>query len=603
MASARAPACSAVSWAAWKLPAVEMGKAVVRFPPEPSGYLHIGHAKAALLNSSYARQYQGVFVLRFDDTNPAKEKMEFEDSIKEDLKMLQIVPTRVTHTSDYFDELAALMTKLIQEGKAYADCTPPEQMKEERGEGIESSCRSQCVEENERLWAEMQQGSEEGKKCCVRLKLNMKDKNKCMRDPTMYRCVADVPHHRHGFRFKVYPTYDFACPIVDSMEGITLALRTNEYADRIPQYKKVLELTGMRNVTIYEFSRLNFIRTVLSKRKLQWFVDNKLVPGWDDPRFPTVRGIIRRGLRVEALEEFLLEQGPSKAANLMEWDKLWAKNKQLIDPVAQRYMAVACDEKVPFELSDGPNEVETKLRDLHPKDPSVGQTKQYFSKRVFLELDDAQMCVNGEEVTLMRWGNAVIDEIVRDEGDKIQLLKGHLNLEGDFKKTKKKLHWLADMETCDLAAVHKRLTKCVLREYDHLIVPDKIDKDDNRPISEFVNPTTQYDTLALADAAVADLPHGTVIQFERRGYFRIDQLAHSVNNGVTGQAAAEEAGGLMVLIKIPDGKAKAVSAVSAKVGAAALSGAKPKLSKSEKAEAKKEKKQTKKDATEEAVAQ
>eukprot|EP00921_Rhytidocystis_pertsovi_P007223 GHVQ01012125.1.p1 GENE.GHVQ01012125.1~~GHVQ01012125.1.p1 ORF type:complete len:778 (-),score=118.18 GHVQ01012125.1:116-2449(-) len=546
------------------LPGAEDGKVVTRFPPEPSGYLHIGHAKAALLNQYFARQYHGKFILRFDDTNPAKEKMEFENSIKEDLAMLNISPDQVTHTSDYFDELQSYMKALLVEGKAYVDNTEPEKMKADRNEGIESSSRcNNTIEDNLRLWTEMIEGSTEGQTCCVRLRLNMRDKNKCMRDPTMYRCVANVPHHRFGNKYKAYPTYDFACPIVDSLESVTHAMRTNEYSDRIPQYKKVLELTGLRDVIIYEFSRLNFVRSVLSKRKLQWFVDNKLVEGWSDPRFPTVRGILRRGLLVDALLQFLLEQGPSKAGNLMQWDKLWAKNKQLLDPIVPRFMAVDYNDKVLLKLSNGPSEVETKDRDLHPKDPGVGQVVQAFSNEVWLDKDDAELIEEGEEITLMRWGNAIVDKLVSLHTDKpinsaeegesmvnknaLRELQGRLHLEGDFKKTKKKVHWLPNV--VEPIKQFKGLTRCVLREYDHLIIEDKIDKEDTRPMDKLINPHTQFDTMALTEGAVKDLPIGTVLQFERRGYFKIDKKPISADaDGVEGK---EGDTAIMVLIKVP----------------------------------------------------
>lgn len=179
-----------------------------------------------------------------------------------------------------------MCTQLIKEGKFYCDNTPVEKMRHERNEGIESECRKHTPEENLKIWEKMIKG--EASEYCVRARGNMQNLNKCMRDPVMYR-VNDLPHHRTGNKYKIYPTYDFACPIVDSIEGVTHTMRTNEYSDRIPQYFWILEMTGLRHPTIYEFSRLNLVRTVLSKRKLQWFVDTKRVDGWDDPRFPTVR--------------------------------------------------------------------------------------------------------------------------------------------------------------------------------------------------------------------------------------------------------------------------------------------------------------------------
>lgn len=527
-----------------KLPGAVQGQVVTRFPPEPSGYLHIGHAKAALLNAYYARLYDGKLIIRFDDTNPAKENMEFETSILEDLVLLDIVPDRITHTSDYFQHLQDLCEEMIKKGIFYADTTAIEEMRAQRGEGIESRCRSQSVEENLRLWEQMKQGTEEGSTCCIRAKIDMQHKNKCLRDPAMYRCILNIPHHIHGDKFKAYPTYDFACPIVDALEGVTHAMRTNEYADRIPQYQWVLQNCGSRDVTIYEFSRLNFVHTVLSKRKLQWFVDQGIVESWEDPRFPTVRGIRRRGLTVEALREFVLEQGPSKNSNLMEWDKLWAKNKQLIDPIVPRYMAVAAD-AVQVTISNGPSSPYTQERDLHPKNPSVGRGLQVYSNCILLDRDDANTLQLNEEITLMRWCNAIVECISGVPG-KPNSVTLRLNPEGDFKKTKKKLHWVASTAARPI----------ILRECDHLISKKKLEEEDR--IEDYCCRDSLFDTAALADPESVDtLKPGCSLQFERRGYFRLDTLG-------------DDAGQLPVFIKIPDGRTKSMSVVQSKVDAATL---------------------------------
>lgn len=289
------------------LPEAEFGKVKLRFAPEPSGYLHIGHSKAALLNQYFAQRYGGEMILRFDDTNPAKESNEFVENLVKDVETLGIECKTVTYTSDYFPEMMEMAENLIRQGKAYVDDTPRDEMRKERMEGIESKSRSNSVDENLKLWKEMIAGSERGQQCCVRGKLDMQDPNKSLRDPVYYRSNP-VPHHRIGSKYKIYPTYDFACPYVDSIEGITHALRANEYHDRNAQYYRIQQDMGLRKVHIYEFSRLNMVYTVLSKRKLLWFVQNGLVDGWDDARFPTVQGIIRRGLKVEALIQFILEQ-------------------------------------------------------------------------------------------------------------------------------------------------------------------------------------------------------------------------------------------------------------------------------------------------------
>lgn len=269
------------------------GQVVTRFPPEPSGYLHIGHVKAAMMNYHYSRMHEGKMILRFDDTNPMNEKIEFVDNIIRDLKTLGITPDSVTYSSDYFEMIQDHMKRLISDGKAYADNTPAEEMKEQRDAGVESKHRQNTVEQNLALFEGMLKG--EKMDYCIRAKLNMQDKVKCLRDPVFYR-TKDIPHHRTGDRYKAYPTYDFCCPIVDSVEGVTHALRTIEYRDRNALYAWVQKSLDLRPVVIYDFSKLNLLSTCLSKRKLRWFVENNHVDGWNDPRFPTIQGIMRRGM-------------------------------------------------------------------------------------------------------------------------------------------------------------------------------------------------------------------------------------------------------------------------------------------------------------------
>ncbi|CAE7250426.1 unnamed protein product, partial [Symbiodinium necroappetens] len=268
---------------------------------------------------------------------------------------------------------------------------------------------------------------------------DMQCANKCLRDPVFYRCKTDTPHHKHGFKYKAYPTYDFACPVVDALEGVTHALRTIEYKDRAPMYEWVLEATGSRKVEMVEFAKTQFSYTILSKRKLTWFVENGYVDGWDDPRFPTVQGVMRRGMTVEALQDFVLTQGMSKATNMMEWDKIWAINKQKIDPIVPRYPAVA--EDAAWLKLDGPAEPTTKMEKKHPKNDELGERLLIHSKDVYIEQEDAQAIESGEQVTLLHWGNAYVDKITRDKSGKVTELVGRLNLEGNVKDTKKKIHW------------------------------------------------------------------------------------------------------------------------------------------------------------------
>jgi glutamyl-tRNA synthetase len=307
------------------LPGAEKGKVITRFAPEPSGYLHIGHVKAAMLCYYAAKHFSGKMILRFDDTNPSKEKGEFLESIKADLKKLEIVPDIVSYSSDHFPKLRELMTELIKKGKAYCDDIEPAKMKEDRMNGIKSAKRDTSIEENLKIWKQMigENPSSEIKKYCIRGKIDYQNANKCLRDPVFYR-FTEEKHDRLPDNYHLFPCYDFACPCIDAIEGVTHAMRANEYSDRIPMYEWVQDSLNLRKVNIYEFSRLNLIQTVLSKRYLKWFVETGRVEGWDDPRFPTVQGIIRRGLLPQALKDFCLEQGASKKTNLMEWDKIYA---------------------------------------------------------------------------------------------------------------------------------------------------------------------------------------------------------------------------------------------------------------------------------------
>ncbi|KAJ1283293.1 hypothetical protein BS78_03G117300 [Paspalum vaginatum] len=491
------------------LPGAKVGEVCVRFAPEPSGYLHIGHAKAGLLNKYFAERYKGRLIVRFDDTNPSKESNEFVENVLKDIDTMGIKYDTVTYTSDYFPKLMEMAESLIMQGKAYVDDTPREQMKDERASGLESKCRNNTVEENMSLWREMVNGTESGMQCCVRGKLDMQDPNKSLRDPVYYRCNID-PHHRVGSKYKVYPTYDFACPFVDALEGVTHALRSSEYHDRNAQYYRILQDMGLRRVEIYEFSRLNMVYTLLSKRKLLWFVQNKKVDDWTDPRFPTIQGIVRRGLKIEALIQFILEQGASKNLNLMEWDKLWTINKKIVDPVCSRHTAVLKDQRVLLTLTNGPEESFIRILPRHKKYEGAGNKATTFTKRIWLEYADASVIRTGQEVTLMDWGNAIIKEIKSENGTITQLV-GELHLEGSVKLTKLKLTWLPDIED---------LVYLSLVEFDFLITKKKLEENDD--FVSYLNPCTRQETSALGDPNMRNLKQGEIIQIERKGYYRCD---------------------------------------------------------------------------------
>jgi glutamyl/glutaminyl-tRNA synthetase len=250
----------------------------------------------------------------------------------------------------------------------------------------------------------------------------MSSTNGTMRDPVLYR-FNDTPHHRTGTKYKAYPTYDFACPIVDSLEGVTNALRTTEYNDRDEQYHWIQNALGLRHVYILSYGKINFINTVLSKRKLTWFVENGYVDGWNDARFPTIQGCIRRGMQVESLKSFIISQGASKRVINMEWDKFWSENKKVLEDISPRYMAVSTDRKVLFTVTNIPKEIEGVLINIHPSKPEMGQRVLRRYHEIYLEVDDAQLFAEGEEVTLVRWGNFFIDRIVKDENGTVLSLE------------------------------------------------------------------------------------------------------------------------------------------------------------------------------------
>uniref|UniRef100_K3X9E6 glutamate--tRNA ligase n=1 Tax=Globisporangium ultimum (strain ATCC 200006 / CBS 805.95 / DAOM BR144) TaxID=431595 RepID=K3X9E6_GLOUD len=513
------------------------GQVVTRFPPEPSGYLHIGHVKACMLNHYYAKHYNGKLIVRFDDTNPSKEKEEFEQSIINDLKRLDIVADEVTYTSDHFPKIIEFARQLIREGNGYMDNTDQETMRAERMDGINSKCRDQDPAVALDLFEKLLNNDPEAAGYCLRGKIDMQAKNKTLRDPVFFRSNP-TPHHRTGTKYKAYPTYDFACPIVDSVEGVTHALRTTEYNDRDFQYQWVLQALKLRKVHIQGFARMNFVYSVLSKRKLQWFVDNGHVEGWNDPRFPTVQGVLRRGVQVEALREFILSQGASRRITDMEWDKFWTLNKRVIDPVASRYYALDKNNSVPLLLTNIPEGVVGVPVPRHPKDASLGNKVMRFSNKLLLERDDVNNFVVDEEVTLMRHGNIIIKKVNKDASGNITSVEALDNPTGDFKKTKLKVTWLADVH--DLVPV-------TLVEFDHLLKKPKLEEGDN--FVDHLTAVTRAEMVAIGDHELRNAKRGDIVQLERRGYFRVDQPYLSTEKP-------------LVLFMVPDGKSKAMSTLS-----------------------------------------
>ncbi|KAK2603279.1 hypothetical protein N8I77_009747 [Diaporthe amygdali] len=509
---------------------------VTRFLPEPSGYLHIGHAKAALLADYFGHvAYKGKLRLRLDDTNPSKEKGEYQDAIIEDLALMGITPDHLSYTSDYFEYLYDMCKRLISEGHAYADDTGVEQMRDERWKGIPSKHRDMSIEETLRIFEEMKKGSEEGVKWCIRAKVSYDNPNKAMRDPVIYRCNLEDAHHRTGTTWKAYPMYDFACPVIDSHEGVTHALRSTEYTDRNPQYQWFIDTLKLRQVHMWDFARMNFVKTFLSKRKLAKLVDTGKVWGWDDPRMPTIRGVRRRGMTVEALRDFIIKQGPSRNVTTMDWTVFWANNKKVIDPIAPRFTAILQKDavKVTIKGADAPAQPTSESKPKHPKNKDVGTKQVFFSDELLLDQADLALMKPDEEITLMTWGNAFVRSL--DGSSPVKTATFELNLAGDVKKTEKKVTWLSTKGTT--------LVPAELWDFDYLITKDKLEEDDN--LEDFLNPNTSTMEEAWCDENVATLKKDDIVQLERRGYYRVDKGLADYKEGEAKK---------VVLFNIPTGK-------------------------------------------------
>eukprot|EP01130_Rhizamoeba_saxonica_P001741 TRINITY_DN11597_c0_g1_i1.p1 TRINITY_DN11597_c0_g1~~TRINITY_DN11597_c0_g1_i1.p1 ORF type:complete len:728 (-),score=186.19 TRINITY_DN11597_c0_g1_i1:37-2220(-) len=518
-----------------ELEGAKQGEVVVRFPPEPSGYLHLGHGKAAFINDYFRNEYQGQLILRFDDTNPRKEKEEFEEAIEHDLNTMGIIPDRMSHTSDYFDIILAKAEEMISIGKAYMDDTPAEEMSRQREAKENCKYRDNTVEENFEMWEQFKSYTEEGKKMVLRAKIDMQSNNGTMRDPVIYRYVGK-PHNRTGDQYLIYPIYNFACPIVDSLEGVTHACRSNEYHSSETQYYWFLEnIPGCRPVKIQDFSRLNVKGTILSKRNLQWFVDNGHAEGWDDPRFPTIQGAARRGLEFAALKQFIMDLGNSTNAVNMDINKLWAFNKQLIDPIVPRYNVVFNDSVLAKLLDVDTTEVADV--DLIRNKPEVGQKVVYRTSEILIDQVDVKSFKDGEEFTLMNWGNAILQkQTVNKEGNftEIELVT---NIGGDFKKTKK-ITWVP---ATDEAVPVRLMYYGSLLTVPNLPKPKKNSKGEViKPvlIEDYANLDSVHPMEGTAEPAVASVNVGDSIQFQRRGYFKLDKI---------------EEDGTRVFINIPDG--------------------------------------------------
>ena len=373
------------------LAAKRFTKVATRFPPEPNGYLHIGHAKAICIDFGIAQEFGGVCNLRFDDTNPTKEEQRYIDAIQEDVRWLGFDwGDRLFYASDYFDRMYELALEMIRAGKAYVDDQTQEQIRLSRGTltepGTPSPWRNRSIEENLDLFKRMQAGEFPDGSRVLRAKIDMSSPNLNMRDPVMYRILA-APHHRTGDKWKIYPMYDWAHGLEDSIEGITHSLCTLEFADHRPLYDWFLEQLGVHHPRQIEFARLELSYTVLSKRKLLQLVERKLVSGWDDPRLPTLAAMRRRGYTAEAIRNFCDRIGVSKSNSIVDVALLEHCLREDLNRRAPRTMAVLRPLKL--VITNYPEgKVELLNADVNPEDPSAGKREVPFSRELWIERDD-----------------------------------------------------------------------------------------------------------------------------------------------------------------------------------------------------------------------
>jgi glutaminyl-tRNA synthetase len=506
-----------------------------RLPPEPNGYLHIGHVKAFLIDYNVAKDFGGVLDLRFDDTNPEKEETEFVDAIQEDARWLGIKWEQVLFASDFFDLLYEWAVKLIKKGKAYVDDQSPEEVKKNRGSwtepGVESPWRNRSVEENLDLLERMKNGEFPDGSHVLRAKIDMAHGNMNMRDPIMYRIIHEPPHHRTGKKWCIYPMYDWAHGQNDAMHGVTHSLCSIEYEDHRPLYEWFLNELEIENPPRQiEFARLNMTYTVMSKRKLRRLVEEGFVDGWDDPRIPTIRGMRRRGYTPEALHDFIDRTGVSKtisasAGVMVDVEILEACVRDDLNQRSPRKLAVLDPLKVMIENYPD-NQTEEFEIDNNPADPSSGTRKVPFSREIFIERDDFQenpqpkffRLAPGREVRLRNAYLITCTNVVKDtNGDIVELhctydpaTKGGNAPDG--RKVKGTIHWVS--------AAHGFPAE--VRLYDRLFV-----NPDPEASGDFIadlNPDSRLILMnCIVEPSLKDAQPGEKFQFERVGYYCVDQ--------------------------------------------------------------------------------
>lgn len=504
-----------------------------RFPPEPNGYLHIGHAKAICLSFGIARDYNGLCNLRFDDTNPVKEDVEYVDSIQEDVRWLGFDwDDRMYYASDYFGKMYELAVELIKKGKAYVDDSSAEEIKNTKGTltepGIESPHRNRPIEESLKLFEEMKAGKYNDGEYVLRAKIDMASPNMHMRDPLVYR-IKKATHHNTGDKWCIYPMYDYAHPLSDWIEGITHSLCTLEFEIHRPLYDWFLQALELENLPRQiEFARLNLSYTIMSKRKLLELVQEGYVSGWDDPRMPTICGLRRRGYTPESIRNFADKIGVAKRDAMTDVALLEHSIREDLNKHAKRVMAVLNPLKV--VITNYPeNQVEEMETINNPEDESMGSRKIPFSKIIFIEQDDFReippkkfhRLYPGNEVRLKSAYIIKCNEIIKNE--KGEIIEIHCTYDPDTKSgsgssrsVKGTIHWVSA----------KHAVYAEVRLYDRLFTVEDPSSDEEKDFKEFLNPHS-LDILdnCYIEPDLADAKAGDKFQFMRTGYFCVDPLS------------------------------------------------------------------------------
>ena len=512
-----------------------------RFPPEPNGYLHIGHAKSICLNFGLAYIYDGLCNLRFDDTNPEKESEEYVRAIEEDVRWLGFQWAGAPrYASDYFDRLFDYAVGLIKDGKAYVDDLSAEEMREYRGTltepGKNSPYRERSIEENLDLFMRMKAGEFPDGSKTLRLKIDMASGNINMRDPVIYR-IRRVHHHNTGDKWCIYPMYDYTHAISDAIEGITHSLCTLEFESHRPLYDWVLDNIPAPHATRprqYEFSRLELLYSITSKRKLNQLVTEGHVSGWDDPRMPTISGMRRRGYTPEGLRLFSKRVGISKSENVVDMSVLEGAIREELEDSAPRMIGVLNPLKV--ELTNYDEAVsQSRSAPYHPNHPEMGERELPLSKTIYIEADDFsedppkgwQRLVPGGEVRLRYSYVIKCEEVVKNAAGRVVALKcsidhDTLGKKPEGRKVKGVIHWIS--------AEHA--VPATVRLYDRLFTearPDAVRGADGEylPFTDFLNPESMTETSAWVEPLANSLPPESRYQFERLGYFVTDRYDHA----------------------------------------------------------------------------